>query len=156
MPDENEDTLYDLKDHDETLRIHEARTGWIGVDLDGTLAIYDGWKGVDHIGDPIPRMVDRVRTWLAAGREVKIFTARAAHDYADREQAIAAVRSWCLVQFGRELEVTCEKDGRMAELWDDRAVGLITNTGLCVGGTEARRISRESLAECALDRLAHK
>lgn len=25
------------------------------VDLDGVLAKYDGWKGVDHIGDPIPR-----------------------------------------------------------------------------------------------------
>jgi hypothetical protein len=27
--------------------------GWIGVDLDGTLAHYDGWKGIDHIGEPI-------------------------------------------------------------------------------------------------------
>ncbi len=27
-------------------------TGWIDVDLDGTLAQYDGWKGVAHIGEP--------------------------------------------------------------------------------------------------------
>lgn len=27
--------------------------GWIGVDLDGTLAEYTGWKGVEHIGEPI-------------------------------------------------------------------------------------------------------
>ena len=26
---------------------------WIGVDLDGTLARYDGWKGIEHIGEPI-------------------------------------------------------------------------------------------------------
>jgi len=24
------------------------------VDLDGTLAMYDGWRGSDHIGDPVP------------------------------------------------------------------------------------------------------
>lgn len=33
--------------------------GWIGVDLDGTLAKYDQWRGVQHIGDPVPLMVDR-------------------------------------------------------------------------------------------------
>ena len=26
--------------------------GWIGVDLDGTLAHYDKWRGVEHVGDP--------------------------------------------------------------------------------------------------------
>ena len=26
----------------------------IGVDLDGTLAKYDGWKGHNVIGEPIP------------------------------------------------------------------------------------------------------
>ena len=30
-------------------------SGWIGVDLDGTLARYDGWRGIDHIGEPMPR-----------------------------------------------------------------------------------------------------
>jgi len=24
---------------------------WIGVDLDGTLATYDMWRGLDHIGE---------------------------------------------------------------------------------------------------------
>jgi hypothetical protein len=33
--------------------------GWIGVDLDGTLAFYDEWIGPEHIGAPIPGMVDR-------------------------------------------------------------------------------------------------
>ena len=35
--------------------------GWIGVDLDGTLAMYDGWVGVSHIGEPVPAMLQRVR-----------------------------------------------------------------------------------------------
>jgi len=27
------------------------RRGWIGVDLDGTLALYDRWRGIEHVGD---------------------------------------------------------------------------------------------------------
>lgn len=30
---------------------------WLGVDLDGTLAVYDKWRGIEHIGAPIPAMV---------------------------------------------------------------------------------------------------
>jgi hypothetical protein len=47
--------------------------GWIGVDLDGTLAHYDGWKGADHIGEPIAPMVERVKRWLSEGHEVRVF-----------------------------------------------------------------------------------
>ena len=50
--------------------------GWIGVDLDATLAYYDGWKGPTHIGPPIMRMVERIREWLSKGWEVRVFTAR--------------------------------------------------------------------------------
>lgn len=46
--------------------------GWIGVDLDGTLAHYDKWIGPEHIGEPIAPMVDRVRAWLGQGIEVRI------------------------------------------------------------------------------------
>lgn len=38
--------------------------GWIGVDLDGTLAEYLGWQGMGHIGEPIAPMVERVKAWL--------------------------------------------------------------------------------------------
>ena len=48
---------------------------WIGVDLDGTLAQYGGWKGPDTIGDPVPMMKERVMKWLNEGAEVRIFTA---------------------------------------------------------------------------------
>lgn len=44
--------------------------------MDGTLAVYDEWRGAHHIGEPIPLMVARVKDWLAAGKVVKIFTAR--------------------------------------------------------------------------------
>lgn len=49
--------------------------GWIGVDLDGTLAYYDGRKGAEHIGDPILRMMKIVKDWVDEGVPVKIFTA---------------------------------------------------------------------------------
>jgi hypothetical protein len=53
-------------------------SGWIGVDLDGTLAKYGRWAGPLEIGEPIAPMVARVRQWLAEGKEVRIFTARVA------------------------------------------------------------------------------
>jgi hypothetical protein len=116
--------------------------GWIGVDLDGTLAMYDHWRGIEHIGAPIPAMVDRVQQWLANGQEVKIFTARVdggevalamgdknGEAHRDIPEVERHIRAWCLKHIGRELPVTCKKDYGMVELWDDRAVQVIPNTG---------------------------
>ena len=109
--------------------------GWIGVDLDGTLAHYDGWKGDGIIGEPIGLMLARVKQWLAEGKEVRIFTARVGGDdefavFAETE----AIKAWCQKHLGQELEVTCKKDYLMEELWDDRAVQVFPNTGLRVDG----------------------
>ena len=101
-----------------------AGRGWIGVDLDGTLARYDGWKGAGHVGAPVPAMVDRVKRWLDQGKDVRIFTARAAGG-----GGRAAIDKFCRDNFGRALPVTAEKDKNMVELWDDRAVGVKANTG---------------------------
>lgn len=38
---------------------------WIGVDLDGTLAEYNGQ--LSGIGDPINPMMNRVKRWLSQG-----------------------------------------------------------------------------------------
>lgn len=103
--------------------------GWIGVDLDGTLAHYSGWKGIDHIGEPVPRMMDRVRTWLAEGRTVKIFTARVSAPEPERTAVIAAVHGWLQEHGLPPLEVTNVKDFGLVELWDDRAVRVRMNTG---------------------------
>lgn len=113
-------------------------SGWIGVDLDGTLAHYEGWKGIDHVGGPIPLMVDRVKAWLSAGTTVKIFTARVCGhiDDAELQETIRApIRAWCLEHIGQELDITCTKDFAMIELWDDRCVSVKINTGLVLGGT---------------------
>ena len=117
-----------------------SNKGWIGVDLDGTLAHYDGWKGLKHIGEPIVPMVERIKRWLSEGYEVRIFTARmsAGHDEfgMDRMDFVGALGEW-LVKAGlpETLAVTNIKDFEMLELWDDRAVQVIENTGVPIGGS---------------------
>lgn len=106
--------------------------GWIGCDLDGTLAHYDGWEGIDIIGKPIPAMIGRVKQAINAGYEVKIFTARASATGADLNIAINAIQDWTLKYIGVRLEVTCSKDFQMIELWDDRAVQIQHNKGVPV------------------------
>lgn len=101
---------------------------WIGVDLDGTLAFYDGWVAPDFIGAPIPLMVKRVKRWLADGKTIKIFTARVS-DPEQAEIARPAIESWCKVHLGQVLEVTCVKDFGMTVLFDDRCVTVEKNTG---------------------------
>ena len=53
--------------------------GWYGFDLDGTLAKYDKWEGIDHIGEPVKHMVDLIKKMHAEGKVVKILTARVSH-----------------------------------------------------------------------------
>lgn len=113
-------------------------TGWIGVDLDGTLAHYDEWRGLEHIGDPIPKMLARVKAWLGQGIEVRIVTARLAISDPHEEQlAFEAIDEWIRRHVGQSLYVTAEKDMRMIELWDDRAVQVIANTGERADGLES-------------------
>lgn len=107
-------------------------TGWIGVDLDGTLARYDGWKGATHVGEPIEPMMRRVRAWLDAGETVKIFTARVAIPEPDRSKVIRVVHEWLEAHGLPRLDITNVKDLAMIELWDDRAVQVIFNTGVAV------------------------
>jgi hypothetical protein len=99
---------------------------WIGVDLDGTLAEYNDWIGIEHIGKPIPPMIERVKDWIADGKKVKIFTARVTQG----QEAIRYIHEWLAANGLPELEVTNVKDFDMVELWDDRCVGVVTNTGM--------------------------
>lgn len=110
-----------------------GQRGWIGIDLDGTLAHYDTWHGVDHIGEPIPAMLIRVKQWLTEGRDVRIFTARVSQGGGEGLQARQYIERWCALHLGTVLPITCTKDFAMIELWDDRAVQVEANTGRVVG-----------------------
>ena len=103
---------------------------WIGVDLDGTLAFYDEFEGDLIIGDPIEPMVERVKKWIDDGKNVKIMTARMSSD--NKEEIERKIKEWCLEHIGQELQVTNVKDQNMEQLWDDRAVQVVRNTGKCV------------------------
>ena len=92
---------------------------WIGVDLDGTLAEYDGWKGIEHIGLPIEWVRQYVLDLLDLGVEVKILTARVQEGQA----AIDAIETWCSVYLDAILPVTDKKDMDMVAMIDDRAYG---------------------------------
>ncbi len=111
--------------------------GWVGFDLDSTLAIYvDGQ--FPAIGEPVEPILAIVKQLLAEGREVRIMTARVGnlykHDVSVEEFEDAVmqrdlVEEWCLKHVGQRLPVTAVKDYDMAILLDDRAVTIERNTG---------------------------
>lgn len=114
--------------------------GWVAVDLDGCLAKSGRWNG-GAIGEPVPAMLERVKDWLAMGREVRIFTARVAatgkrkatgeidsQEFADAQTVL--IQDWTERHLGVRLLVTAVKDFAMRELWDDRAVGVVLNEGV--------------------------
>ena len=102
-----------------------------GVDLDSTLATFDEWEGPEVIGELIPRMGIRVRAWLAMGDRVDIFTARVHPSHGPEEVEIGtrAVKKWFVDLFGVEPIVTCQKDPEWEDIWDDKTVQVIPNTG---------------------------
>ena len=130
--------------------------GWIGCDLDRTLAEYDDFVSPTHIGKPIERMVKRIQQHLANGDEVRIVTARVWYPEGDEKrkteaaQAREAITEWCEKHIGQPLKITCCKDYSMWLLYDDRAIQVEPNTGLlttdrayedgfCNGLTEGHR-----------------
>lgn len=102
--------------------------GWIGVDLDCTLAYYEKGQGVKSVGPVIEPMKRRVLDWLSQGKTLKIFTARVSIP-ADADQQRQLITEWLLSNGLPALEITCIKDTKMVQFWDDRAVQVIPNTG---------------------------
>ena len=117
------------------------RLGWIGVDLDGTLALTV--SNTREIGAPIAPMLARVHDWLDQGLEVRIVTARVGasgvvlrdgtvDDQRNAERQRALIDAWCVEHVGQSLPITASKDIRMLELWDDRAVQVEKDKGVRV------------------------
>ena len=109
--------------------------GWVGVDLDGTLAIAS--EDLNEIGEPIPEMAERVMRWHRSGVKVKIFTARAS-----TPKMVPLIKWWLLKNQLPDLEITNVKDPGCFEIWDDKAVEVFKNTGRPVN--MARRISSDT------------
>lgn len=107
---------------------------FIGVDFDGTLATYDRYVGPSVVGEPIVKMVEKVKRRLKKKRLVKIFTARVhpSHTVEDIAAAREAITAWCVEHIGQALEIICDKHPKMYEIWDDKAVAVQKNTGECL------------------------
>lgn len=116
--------------------------GWVGVDLDGTLARKA--KPKPTIGEPIGPMINRVRKWVADGREVRVVTARVSGylsepgsaEYQEAVEQELRIALWCAQHLGHVLPVQCHKDPDMIELWDDRAVGVVVDEGILVADAQ--------------------
>lgn len=147
-------------------RIDAVGRPWIGVDLDGTLAEYDHWRGMAHIGRPVPEMIARVKAYLRAGHDVRIFTARVCPQQrqTDIDTALIAITRWCVAHLGRQLPITCVKDWGMVALWDDRCRQIRTNTGRPVENELQSQLAecRRQIAghnqenDCLIRRLDHR
>ncbi len=140
------------------------RTGdLIAVDLDGVLAQYDGWKGIDQIGDPMPNAAKFIRALMTLG-SVMIYSTRTCPDQnhgRDAEELAQYVTSWL-----RKHEIPYDSvwvgDGKPAAVAyiDDRAVtcrpaddgitayaeALLAVQKLIKGGREEEREGRQEAA----------
>lgn len=121
--------------------------GWIGFDLDGTIANYDGFEGAGVIGAPIPDMLRVLRRLIMQEIECRIFTARIypvmfilpqqdLTPFAEHEEVVeaaTAIRKWLEFNNLPPMTITCCKDYGMWKLYDDRAVQVEKNTGKILG-----------------------
>lgn len=140
--------------------------GWIGVDLDGTTFTFDSWVGWNVFGEPIQPMIERILFWRANGVEVRIVTARvglptstellsgrpvhsnvmrhkckiSGDRYSD-QMMVKAIQDHCELHGLPRLWVQPHKDYNMIELWDDRAIQVVANTGLTLAETHAAELA---------------
>lgn len=96
----------------------------IAVDVDGTLAAYQGWKGYTHVGLPIAKVVQEVRDEHASGSYILIHTARiTSMDGRIMPEALEALRSWLHLHQIPYHEIWTGVGKPYAnEYWDDKAV----------------------------------
>lgn len=116
----------------DTPHLHDIVNGWIGVDLDGTLALQDH-SGPYDIGSPVLVMVNRVQQWIRNGYNVRIFTSRLSPSTTNPRNPLLvqqAIEAWCLKNIGHILPITNIKDHGLLALWDDRAVRVIRDRGI--------------------------
>lgn len=131
---------------------------WTGFDLDGTLAEYDGWNGIEHIGKPIRPMCDLMKKIREEGAKVKILTARVAprKDGSNAEDARKHIEKWCEKNLGFVPEITHEKDALMETLYDDRVQQVIPNTGITMEEASKRLFEhgqKDTVAQVLIDYL---
>lgn len=150
---------------DRVLRLAQ-QGGWVGVDWDGTMFTFEGdtWVAWNVFGQPIQAMIDRVKAWVAAGVPVRIVTARIripleelnglpVYSRRPLNTCIVTGQAYSDAMMSRAIQdhaekhglprllVQCYKGARMIELWDDRAVQVVPNTGQTLTEEHAAELS---------------
>ena len=100
-----------------------ADSHWVGFDFDGTISSNDSkghFEPPYPLCEPIPEMIATVKSLLAAGIAVKIFTARASDP-----TNIPAIQDWTEKHGLGRLEVTDRKDFNLIRFFDDRAIPIL-------------------------------
>ena len=106
------DNMYEYFDF---IDLDKDDLSWIGFDFHGTLAD-------DKTLEPIPAMVDKLRSKLSEDKRVKILTGARKQDYKE-------IREFLEDNDLPDLEITDTKDPYMIEFFDDVATTVETNTG---------------------------
>jgi hypothetical protein len=135
------------------------KVGWYGFALDGTLAKYDGWRGISVIGEPVAPIVSILKSLVKAGLKVKIVTDRVdpckgaerlPNPYTVNHLCIQSpsdmpwalenawtarefVAEWCWRNLGFVPEITHKRDGLMLNLFDSNVTQVEPNTGRILG-----------------------
>lgn len=109
-----------------------ANDKWLAVDLDGTLAVYNGWSGEDHIGDLVLPVAEKIKQRVNDGWKVAIFTARVSGQPAEAAHAEGIIWRWLednnIANFISG--ITANKHKHFREFWDDRAIAVVKNHGI--------------------------
>jgi hypothetical protein len=109
----------------------------IAVDFDGTLAYYDKWDNqFNKVGKPIPQMVQNIKSWLAKGYKVTIFTARLSHGVKEAEDSSTAIKQFLKDCGLPELPITAVKMYYFTHFVDDKAYHVAKNSGVVEGMDE--------------------
>jgi hypothetical protein len=144
------------------------------VDFDGTLAEDTGWKGYRHLGAPIPKMITKVKKWLANGDKVVVHTARLTwttespynptEEGLDRQGIVNLLEAWLEKNVGGKLPIINEKHGE-GRMYDDWGRHIVRNTGMTSTELilerieEVQRLAKidgETYAKVALELIAEK
>lgn len=96
--------------------------GAIACDFDKTLAFHV--DGQEKLGNPIPKMLRRIKRHLEDGEDVEIFSARASN-----AKAIGEIQDWTEKHLGVRLPAGNVKKGYFTKFYDDKAEGVVPNTG---------------------------
>lgn len=102
----------------------------IGIDLDGTIAQYDGWRGHTSIGPLLPGAIEFLHELKRRGYQLVLFSARACDIEGRRAIAAYLIENKIMELFEG---ITHEKLYKFAAFVDDRAIAFKGNYDVVLG-----------------------